>query len=95
MPNKDLIDECQMFLVPASILFAAIGIAGTEPLKALLSVMGVAISVIWYSRGSVWTTEADRRTAHGLAGIFGVAGFISAGVHLYRWLWLGITPISN
>ena len=89
--EPNIIDECQMFLVPASILFAAIGLAGTEPLKALLSAMGVAISAIWLYRGSKWTQPIDRHTAYGLAGIFGLAGIISAGVHIHRWCWLGIT----
>jgi hypothetical protein len=87
-PNKDLIEECQMFLVPASILFAALGLAQTEPLKALLSAMGVAISLVWLYRGSAWKEPVDKITALGLAGIFFVGGMVSTGVHLYRWLVL-------
>jgi len=44
--DKDLISACQMFLVPASILFAALGVAGTEQLKTLVSVMGLATSAV-------------------------------------------------
>jgi len=84
--DKNVIEESQMFLVPASILFAAIGIAETEPLKALLSAMGVAISIIWLCRGFAWTQTLDKFTAIGFAFTFLTGGAISMVVHVSRWL---------
>lgn len=46
-PLSELISACAMFLVPASILFAALGVAPTETLKAPISAMGFATAVVW------------------------------------------------
>jgi hypothetical protein len=74
---------CQMFLIPASILFVALGVARTEGLKALVSVMALGISLLWLVR--VWTWKeisfGDRSTALGLALIFVVATALSVFVH--------------
>ena len=85
--DPTLISACTMFLVPATILFAAIGIARTEALKALVSAMGVVFSAIWWQRIDVWTglTPPDRTTALWFAGTFLVASAISAVVHVVRW----------
>jgi hypothetical protein len=39
--NVALIYACQMFLIPSTILFAALGAARTEGLKILVSIMGL------------------------------------------------------
>ena len=85
--KKELIDTCQMFLVPASILFAAIGIARTEPLKTLISVIGTGIGVLWFYRIYSWPElpTPDYVTALGLAITFAVAAAASTGVHAFRW----------
>src|SRR5262249_46370570 len=87
--DKDLISACQMFLVPASILFAALGVAGTEQLKTLVSVMGLATSAIWAVRVWLWSTLApvDRNTALILAFLFVVAWVIARAAHARLW-WL-------
>jgi len=94
--NKDLIDACQMFLVPATILFAAIGIARTEALKTLVSAIGVFVSGVWWWRIHEWTDlpYPDQATGLWLAGTFFVAALLSAGVHLYRW-YAGETESSR
>jgi hypothetical protein len=86
--NQLLIMACQMFLVPATILFAALGVAPTESLKTLISAMGIATSGVWYYRIMVWTglEPADNTTARLLAGLFLLAWTLSFLVHLYRWL---------
>jgi hypothetical protein len=38
--NKELVDACQMFLIPVTILFAALGASSTDQLKTLISLMG-------------------------------------------------------
>jgi hypothetical protein len=83
--GKNVIDECQMFLVPATILFGALGLASTDPLKALLSAMGLLIAAIWCYRGIQWSETKDKITSAGLAAIFVVGGAISTLVHLYNW----------
>jgi|tagenome__1003787_1003787.scaffolds.fasta_scaffold20316001_1 hypothetical protein len=84
--NKDLLDFCQMFLVPASILFAAIGIAQTEWLKGLISAMGAGMSALWCYRVHEWPelTQPDYVTAFGLGLTFGGTAAISAIVHFIR-----------
>jgi hypothetical protein len=54
-PPLALLAACQMFLVPASILFGALGVATTEPLKTAISLMGLATSAVWFSRVWLWT----------------------------------------
>jgi peptidoglycan/LPS O-acetylase OafA/YrhL len=94
--SKDVIAACQMFLVPASILFVAIGAAETEPLKALLSLIGVGLSAFWLIIGFGWDDSNkpadqklcyfDRTAMVGLAATFWIASFISTGVHIARWV---------
>ena len=87
--NKELIEACKMFLVPATILFAAIAVAQTEPLKALLSAMGLGLSTIWFWSALSWQGTAlgdsDKIATYGLASIFWLASLISMVVHLLRW----------
>ena len=90
MDRKNVTDECQMFLVPASILFGALGLGATDQLKAMLSAMGVLISVIWFFRGLTWEEGIDKLTSAGLAAIFFVAGVISTVAHLNIWLHWGL-----
>jgi hypothetical protein len=90
--KKDLVDFCQMFLVPASILFAAIGIARTEWLKALISLIGAVVGALWCYRICKWPDLElpDQITAFGLGLIFGGAAAASTIAHLVRAL-MGIS----
>jgi len=89
--DKDLISACQMFLVPASILFAALGVASTEQLKTLVSVMGLATSGVWAVRIWLWggLSPADSRTALTLALVFVVAWIVALIAHARLWYLRG------
>ena len=71
--NETLVATCQMFLVPATILFAAVGVANTRFVKLLVCLLGVAITALWIYRIWLWTglSLIDRRTGIGIAGLFG------------------------
>jgi hypothetical protein len=71
--NEPLVATCQMFLVPATILFAAIGVANARFVKLLVCLLGVAVVTLWFYRVWWWTglTLLDRRTGLGIAGLFG------------------------
>ena len=83
----DLVNACQMFLVPSAILFAALGVAPTEQLKTLISVMGTATSGIWTLRIWLWSglLPVDRYTTLALATIFLAAWVVSLIVHARLW----------
>ena len=84
--KKDVVDFCQMFLVPATILFAAIGIARTEGLTTLISLIGAVVGALWCYRIYTWPELAlpDQITAFGLGFIFGGAATGSMIVHFVR-----------
>jgi hypothetical protein len=71
--NETLVATCQMFLVPATLLFAAVGVANTSFVKLLVSLLGVAVAALWIYRIWLWTglSLVDRRTGLGIAGMFG------------------------
>lgn len=73
--NETLISACQMFLIPATILFAAVGVPNSGGLKLLICFMGVATTGMWVYRVWYWAglSLMDRRTALGLAGLYGLA----------------------
>jgi hypothetical protein len=85
--DDKLVAACQMFLVPATILFAALGVATTEALKTLLCFIGVVVSTAWLYRLYRWTglSDTDRYTAFALAYMFFAAAFIAAVVHFRLW----------
>jgi hypothetical protein len=44
----DLIKITEIFLVPSSFLVAALGTANTNPHRAMVSLLGLIISLLWY-----------------------------------------------
>ena len=78
---------CQMFIIPASVLFVALAVAGTEALRALLSLMALGVSILWIVR--VWTwkqiSTGDLYTALALALIFFVAALLTFFAHGNAW----------
>lgn len=70
--NESLIAICQLFLVPLTILFAAVGVANARFVKLLVCLLGVGLAGLWLYRVYLWTglSVIDRRTAYGLAGSF-------------------------
>lgn len=83
--DRDVSAACQMFLIPSTIMFAALANAGTEGLKVFIGLMGVATSFIWLLRIRLWTeaVRADRNTATSLSALFLVAWLGVTAVHAY------------
>src|SRR4029079_1935724 len=81
--EQTLITACQMFLVPSTIMFAALGVAPTEYLKTLVSAMGVTTSGLWFFRLWHWDKIAtiDSRVTLMLSGALLVAWIICLGAH--------------
>jgi hypothetical protein len=93
--DRDVSAACQMFLIPSTILFTALANATTEPLKTLISIMGILTAALWYHRIHNWAaiTEPDEFTARSLAGIFLVSWVVAGAVHAYWWSQLGWTGL--
>jgi hypothetical protein len=84
--DKDVSAACQMFLIPSTIMFAALANAGTEGLKAGIGLVGLITALIWLARLGRWTTDikaADRSAAMALSLLFVVAWAVVTAVHLY------------
>lgn len=84
---SDLMSVSQVYLVPASILFGALGVAPTEQLKTLISLLGLVTSGIWLFRISVWTgvDNIDWLTTVALAGVFVLSWLVSLCAHARNW----------
>jgi len=86
--NQQLVAASQMFIIPISILFVALGVARTEALKTLVSALSVGVSVIWVCRIARWAgflSVGDKYVGLGLAIICLVATIISLVVHGSLW----------
>jgi hypothetical protein len=68
-------------------LFAALGLARTEQLKTLISVMGACTSLAWLYAVGAWPDLAWREiiSAGGLAGVFLAAWVVSSIAHATLW----------
>ena len=73
--NETLISACQMFLIPATLLFAAVGVANSRGIKLLICLLGVTTAGLWIYRVWYWLglSLLDRRTALVLAVLYGLA----------------------
>jgi hypothetical protein len=73
-----------MFLIPATLLFGALGVANSSFLKMLVCLLGVATAGIWLYRIWWWTSLSliDRRTALVLAGVYACAWVVTFLVQL-------------
>ena len=82
--NETLISACTMFLVPATLLFGALGVANSSFLKMLICLLGGATTGTWLYRIWWWTNLSliDRRTTLGLAGMFACAWLVTFLVQL-------------
>ena len=82
--NETLISACQMFLIPAPLLFAAVGVANSRGIKLLICLLGVTTAGLWIYRVWYWLglSLLDRRTALGLAGLYGLAWVFTLLVQL-------------
>ncbi|WOH64773.1 hypothetical protein [Bradyrhizobium sp. BWA-3-5] len=77
--NETLISACMLFLIPATLLFGALGVAHSSFLKMLVCLLGVATTGLWLYRIWWWTNLSliDRRTALGLSGMYAAAWLIT------------------
>jgi hypothetical protein len=85
--DEKLIAACQMFAIPAAILFLAVGYAETMLPKALLSATALGLSTVWVIAGLSWKPRpsvADRIAILGLSGTFWAASAIFTAAHLWR-----------
>lgn len=82
--NDTLVSTCTMFLVPATLLFGALGVANSSFLKMIVCLLGTATTGLWLYRIWWWTNLSliDRRTALGLAGMFAFAWVVTFLVQL-------------
>ena len=82
--NETLISACTMFLVPATLLFGALGVANSSFLKVLVCLLGVATTGTWLYRIWWWTNLSliERRMKLGLAGMFACAWLVTFLVQL-------------
>jgi hypothetical protein len=82
--NEALISACQLFLIPATLLFGALGVANTRGLKFLVCVLGVATTGLLLYRVWYWTglSLIAPRPALGLAGLYAGAWVITLLVQL-------------
>ncbi len=96
--DPDLVKVTEIFLVPSSFLVAALGTADTNPHRAMVSLIGLVISGLWWvsSREAFGERQSDKpsvgpphsqrvRIMTGLPAIFVVCWSLSIVVHL--WLW--------
>ena len=81
--NLELTAMCQMFLFPASVLVAGIGIARTEWLKVGISLIGIVQGGVWIYRKNVWPdlSQPDWITAMVLASVFFLGAVCSLILH--------------
>jgi len=77
--NESLIAACQLFLVPLTILFAAVGVANARFVKLLVCLLGTGLAGLWLYRIYLWTglSLIDRRTGYGLAGGFALCWLLT------------------
>jgi hypothetical protein len=85
--DEKLVVTCHMFMVPATILVAALGLAATEALKTLLCFIGLIVSGAWFFRLLYWTglSGPDQFAAFTLAITFLLAAMIALVVHFILW----------
>ena len=82
-----LLQAAKLFLIPSGVLVAALGVAGTEPLKVAISLIGLLIAALWS-----WSTFRERRSSEFdrslrcLPWIFGSLWLISVAVHGVLWV---------
>jgi hypothetical protein len=97
--NPDLIKVTEIFLVPSSFLVAALGTADTNPHRALVSLLGLIVSVLWLACSREALSElspsspdeagsALPRRTHilGWLPLVFVIGWLASFV-IHSWLW--------
>jgi hypothetical protein len=84
-----LISTCQMFLIPVTICFAALGVAKTEQLKTGISLLATATTAAWLGRVLLWSkpplSDVDYWTVVFLSCLF--LAVWSASFVTHAWFW--------
>lgn len=77
--NDTLVSACLMFLIPATLLFGAHGVAHGAFSRLLVCLLGFGVAALWLYRIWFWSglTPVDRHTALGLAGLYGAAWLVT------------------
>lgn len=96
--DPDLVKVTEIFLIPSSFLVAAVGTADTNVHRAVVSLIGLTVSVLWIvcSREALAESHAaaepagaphPRRTRilHWLPVIFSIAWLVSVVCHAALW----------
>lgn len=91
--EPNFVKVAEIFLVPSSFLVAALGAADTNPHRAMVSALGLTISVLWWTCSREAIAELDdghrqkRRTKvlSSLSLIFLVGWLVSLIAHLMLW----------
>jgi predicted membrane channel-forming protein YqfA (hemolysin III family) len=78
-----------MFLVPTTILFAALSAGITHQLKTLLSAVGFLTSLVWLVQIYIWNGLAGsaKFSGYSLSIIFLIAWGIALVAHACWWVW--------
>ncbi len=91
--EPNLIKVTEIFLVPSSFLVAAIGTADTNPHRAMISLLGLVISILWWeccreALSEQQTEAAPKRRTRILAWlslVFIIGWLLSTVVHFALW----------
>lgn len=91
--HPDLVKITEVFLVPSSFLVAAIGTADTNPHRAMISLLGLIVSAMWWvccreavAEQSIETANKRRiRMMVRLSDVFVVGWLLSTVVHVILW----------
>lgn len=83
---ESLFAACQMYLIPTTILFTALGVAEKEGLKTGLSLLGIVTTAVWAAHLWWWTGKEPLSGINfgapfALALIFFTVWFVALLVH--------------
>ncbi|MFO0976119.1 MAG: hypothetical protein U0996_06945 [Planctomycetaceae bacterium] len=96
--DPDVVKITEVFLIPSSFLVAALGTADTNPHRAMVSLIGLVVSILWlicsreavdeqYPTGGSSECRAPKRIKimSSLPVFFIVCWFLSIVAHLLLW----------
>jgi len=94
--DPDVVKITEVFLIPSSFLVAALGTADTNPHRAVVSLIGLVVSVMWqicsrealnehYPEGSQNLPPRRIRIMSSLPVFFIVCWLLSLVAHLMLW----------
>jgi hypothetical protein len=84
--NESLVSACELFLVPSAILFGAIGVATTDPLKTMISAMGLVTCILWAIRLHLMLTITPQGNGNAVLTIDVTFGLALAYMFAFAYL---------